>query len=561
MTQGAADLAQLRSLLLGQDYEFLLALKSQFSTPDQYSASVATVIAEALLIRNSTDQAVAQALAPTIEQALTESIYQQPNRFAEVLYPVMGPAIRKSIQQSLAEAVETFNQLLEQSVSLRSWRWRFYAWRTGQSYAQIVMLHTLVYQVEQVFLIHRETGLLIHHLTAAQASSKDPDLVSGMLTAIQDFIADSFTLKQTDTLRTLKLGDLSVLIEHGPFAVMALVVRGTVPAELHHILLETSAAIHRHYTPALKSYAGNSESLSGLETLLSRCLLSQQQMPVKRQPWLVYGFIALVAGLSAYAWYNYATRQQLFMQALQQLQAEPGIIVLASSTTDQGYQFKGLVDPLARTPAQVLSDPIQQETTLSFDFRPYLSMDPPILLLRAKQMLNPPAQVELQLKDLVLHMSGNATQAWLQEVHKLAPFVNGLKGIDTQQVHVSDPVQDELNRLSQLLSTSKFLFEAGKADTAALMPALVKSAQTIKALHKLAGQTNQSLKVYIAGHTDHSGSEAFNLQLAAQRAQAIRQALLTAGTPSTLIVVEDNALSDKQNKNNERSATYRLELY
>lgn len=561
MTRGGSDIAQLRTLLLGKDYEFLLALKSQFSTTEQYSASVANVIAEALTIRSAKDKAVSHALAPTIEQALTESIYQQPNRFAEVLYPVMGPAIRKSIQQSLAEAVETFNQLLEQSVSLRSWRWRFDAWRTGQSYAQIVMLRTLVYQVEQVFLIHRETGLLIKHLTAPQASSKDPDLVSGMFTAIQDFIADSFTVNQTDTLRTLKLGDLTVLVEHGPFAVMALVVRGIVPAELHQLLLETLSDIHRQYVQPLKSYSGDAETFIGLDTALVRCLISQQSTPTKHTPWMFYGFTALLLGLLGYWWYSYATQQQLLTQVLAQLRAEPGIVVLDTTPTAQGYQVKGLVDPLARNPSQLLTAATQQTLGLSFDFKPYLSMEPAMLLLRAKQMLNPPEQVQFNLAEGVLQIRGQATQTWLTEVEKNWPLVAGLKAINTQQLNAYDPIQTELTRLSQQLLVSKFFFELGKADTAALIPAIEQSAAAIKALQKLAHQTQQSLVIYIEGHTDNSGSEAFNVQLANERAKAIRQALIQLGIPSALLVAQDTTQTDNQNKNNERSATYRLELY
>ena len=213
MFTNGSDIANLRQLLFGKDYDDLLTLKAQFETLERYSASVAGIISEALHLRMSRDDSISKLLAPTIEYTLTESIQQNPVQFANVLYPVMGPAIRKSIHQSFAEILTNLNQLLEQSLSLRSLRWRFDAWRTGQSYAHIVMLHTLVYQVEQVFLIHRHSGLLIHHLTAANAISKDPDMISGMLTAIQDFMADSFSVNKTDTLNTLSMGELNLLVE------------------------------------------------------------------------------------------------------------------------------------------------------------------------------------------------------------------------------------------------------------------------------------------------------------------------------------------------------------
>ena len=157
---GAQEIAQLRQLLLGKDYDFLLTLKQQFENSEQYSASVASVITEALKLRARQDNSLAEVLAPTVEQALSQSIYENPQHLADVLYPVMGPAIRKSINETLSEALGTFNQLLEQSLSFRALRWRFDAWRTGRSYSEIALMRTLVYQVEQVFLIHRHSSLL-----------------------------------------------------------------------------------------------------------------------------------------------------------------------------------------------------------------------------------------------------------------------------------------------------------------------------------------------------------------------------------------------------------------
>ena len=55
----------------------------------------------------------------------------------------------------------------------RSLKWRFEAWRTGRPFAEIVLLKTLVYRVDQVFLIHKETGLLLQHVVADEVRAKD----------------------------------------------------------------------------------------------------------------------------------------------------------------------------------------------------------------------------------------------------------------------------------------------------------------------------------------------------------------------------------------------------
>lgn len=324
MTAGTPDVEQLRRLLFGKDYDDLLALKEQFQRSDKYTVSVARIISEALQLRSKHDDSLSMALGPTVEQALTSSISRNPKGIADMLYPVMGPAIRKSIHQALGESLDNLNRLLENSLSLRSWKWRFDAWRTGQSYAQIALLRTLVYQVEQVFLIHRETGLLLQHAESPTAIIKDPAIVSGMLTAIQDFISDSFDVTKGDTLRTLNLGDLTVLIEHGPQAVLAMVVRGTVPTEeLHTLLLETSAAIHSQYAASFKTFKGNTEPFIGTATLLSDCLKSRQSRKRRHMPWLAMLLLtSMVAGTAYWAFHLWQAREYSFRQEINEKQEQ-----------------------------------------------------------------------------------------------------------------------------------------------------------------------------------------------------------------------------------------------
>jgi len=79
---------------------------------------------------------------------------------------------------------DTINRAIEHSFSPQGIRWRIESWRTGVPFAQIVMRHALVYRVEQVLLVHAETGLLLAHVP--DGALGDADLVSSMLTAIGD---------------------------------------------------------------------------------------------------------------------------------------------------------------------------------------------------------------------------------------------------------------------------------------------------------------------------------------------------------------------------------------
>src|SRR4029434_1356780 len=138
--------------------------------------------------------------------------------------------------------------------SWRSLRWRLDARRTGKSFAEIVLLNTLVYRVEQVFLIHRPSGLLLQHIAAEGISVQDGDMVSGMLTAIRDFVQDSFHVSDEEGLQTLKVGGLSVWIEQGPHALVAVVIRGTAPPDLRATLQRAVESVHAQYSDLLESF-------------------------------------------------------------------------------------------------------------------------------------------------------------------------------------------------------------------------------------------------------------------------------------------------------------------
>lgn len=398
------DMQRLRDLLLGKDYQSLLELHRQMNTPELHSEKVAAVVSEALQLRADKDETLSGVLSPVIESTLSRSIESNPQRVADALYPIMGPAIRKSIQEALTQTFETFNQLLEQSLSPKFLRWRFDAWRTGRSYSEVVLMNTLEYQVEQVFLIHGDSGLLLRHAEATHAISKDPDMVSGMLTAIQDFIADSFAVQDGATLKKLRLGELTVLIEQGPYAVLAAVVRGDPPAKLVELLSDTQEKIHQQMANTLLNYQGDSEPFIRVHHLLEDCLVSQRQTIKKSTPWLAYSLLAaLLLSGTYWAYQHYNTQQaaqlqeQELRQRIKQMNAEPGVVVIGSTPTETGYEIQGLLDPLARHPQQFIKQmpalmnaiTSQANAALSYSFQPYVSAEPTIILRRAKQVLRP----------------------------------------------------------------------------------------------------------------------------------------------------------------------------
>src|SRR5215210_8999913 len=241
-------LDELRRLLVGPEQQELVRLQKRLDEQDELlPADVGRVLPEAVRLRSRQDKKVTEALLPTVEEAIGISVRKNPQTLVDALFPVIGPAIRRAISEALTGMVQAMNQTLEHSLSPQGLKWRLEAWRTGRSFAEVVMLHTLLYRVEQVFLIHRETGLLLGHVLAGESAVQDADMVSGMLTAIQDFVHDSFSAQKEDALETLQVGGLTVWIEQGPRAILAGVIRGQAPQELRNVFRETLERIHQEF--------------------------------------------------------------------------------------------------------------------------------------------------------------------------------------------------------------------------------------------------------------------------------------------------------------------------
>ena len=173
--------------------------------------------------------------------------------------------------------VDTLNQVLEQSLSLRSWKWRVEAWRTGKTFAEVVLLRTLVYRVEQLPLVDRRAGLLLASVAASEIVPRDSQLISAMLTALQDFVSDSFEIDAQAGIREIHLGDFSLLVETGPRAALAAAVRGNAPAEFRDTLRAAIDLIHQEFVTELRDFRHDAKPFERSEMILEGCLQAQYQ--------------------------------------------------------------------------------------------------------------------------------------------------------------------------------------------------------------------------------------------------------------------------------------------
>jgi outer membrane protein OmpA-like peptidoglycan-associated protein len=529
---------ELRHLIVAPEQEGIAAIQDRLENLEKRTEDVSVVVAEAIQMRREKgdDLALADALAPTIQETLRESVRRDPHVLADALFPVMGPAIRKSIAETLRGMLESFNEALEHSLSWRGIQWRIEAFRTGRPFAEIVLMHSLLYRVEQVFLIHRETGLVLNHVVAHSAPAQDADMVAGLLSAIQQFARDSFQSGKTENLGNMTFDELQIRVASGPNAVIAAAIRGHAPETYNLAMQETLEEIQRLYSSALVNFKGDPGPFRAAESQIARLLETQyREKPADRKRPRAAIIAGTIAAVVALGWFGYSSYLLFeWSRFLSELRKQPGIVVVSSVKDGRTFHVQGFRDPLAEDPNKLVSQAGLDPDNADLQLAPYYSLDDTIVARRATALLHPPAGVTLRANNGELIPEGSAPQNWIAQFEEKGPWIAGVSKLD--ESHLQNSNLQALNALKGTLESVVLLFPLGRSELDAGQETnLTQAENNIRDLVAQAAPVHQSVTVELVGHTDITGVEAANLPLSRERADQIRAALLSHGVKSATL--------------------------
>jgi outer membrane protein OmpA-like peptidoglycan-associated protein len=523
---------ELRELLLGAEKHELSLLRERLQNPDLRAQDISAVIAEAIRLRRQQggDVALREALGPSVEGVVRESVRKDSAVLADALFPIMGPAIRKSIAESIRSLLQSFNEALAHSVSIQGLKWRLESLRSGRSFAEVVLLHSLVFRVEQIFLIHKKSGLLLQHVVAPAVETQDPDMVSGMLSAIRDFVRDSFNSAPGESLNTLQLGDLNIWVEEGPLATLAAVVRGHAPESLRQTMKERLEEAHARLAAEIEAFDGNAAPFESLRDGLAQCLevryRRKAQAKSRLYVWVTALFLASVVATWAVVASVQTRRWNGFAESLRE---QPGIVVTSFTKEGGHYVVRGLRDPLAVQPRALLEKSRLDPRRVELQLRPYSSGDDAIVLKRAEAILQPPAGITLRVKNGILHSSGYSPPGWAERMRAVAPLMAGVGGIDEGDLIDAG----SLAQLKARLESLTVLYSPGDASiTADQRMRLAEVVKAVEAVVAAAQATSAEVSIEVVGHTDSTGPDSLNARLGDERANGVVSALVQRGINS-----------------------------
>jgi len=517
------ELIELRSLLLGIEQPKLDKFYQKLDNPQVDAEDISKMLPEAVILRTMKDDQLSEAMIPTIEQAIESSVKKDINVLSQAIFPIIGPATRKAIATTLDEMLQSFNRALEYSASPQSLKWRIEARQTGKSFAEVVLLRTLIYRVEQVFLIHKQSGLILQHIVASKVSTQDPSLVSAMLTAIQDFVRDSFEVQKHEGLHTLEFGELTIWIEEGPTAVLAGIIRGNAPEQLRIIFKNTLEKIHLKLGRKIENFSGDTQQFVASKPYLENCLESDYRNPTNTKytyAWLSVAILTIVLGIWGFTtirdnqrWNNY----------LKSLQAQPGILVTKTDTKNGKYLVTGMRDPLAVEPNQLMKEFNINEKAVVYQWKPFISLEQEIIVKRVENLLQKPKTVTFTLDEKgVLNATGFAPREWIlsarEQQSSLSIFgINqyqdeNLKNLDIEQLNT---YKKEIEEIIVLFENNTTQFLPGETEK------LIKLLPKLQNLIDAAKPLEKEILIEIEGYANTLGYKQANIKLSQNRAEKI----------------------------------------
>lgn len=536
------QLTELRALLLGKDYALITDVIRR-----QSRDLVKDVLAEALHDRQKQDQAIDKVLQPIVERSVEQSVSVHSDKLIGYLYPLVGSLVRKSVKSYLTDLIEKTNQLLENSLTIKGLKWRIQANQAGVSFAQYVASQTFVYRVDHLLLIHRETGILLKSIDHNALVGSNADLISSMLTAINDFVADSLVHnhENEEQLQTIKTDNYTLLIKSGPYAIIVVAVTGNAPHQLSEQVQQTLENIHRLYDEELRVFNGDTSGFEDADSQLRECLLSQEkntETTIKKKPWLAWLLLTFIFIGGVYWGFLGWQSQQLKNQVLR-LNDVPGYIVKQLNVgLDLTIHLELIRDPNTESVAHWLANNKISFKNLALTEHYFMSAEPELIQQKIIKIIQKYPMLNHQKSENKIQLEGKLSRENKKQ------FFSELAGLGVEVKHyvdVSKLKYDVINiKQTSTLEQKKQLFllqvaeinnhqldfNVGEQQLVAEMQQQLKIlVQKYQQLEVLATSLNYRLSLIVIGTSDNSGSQYTNQKLSLARALNVKKELVTLG--------------------------------
>ncbi|NEQ72562.1 MAG: OmpA family protein [Okeania sp. SIO2C9] len=480
---------------------------------------------------------ISQALAPEMGRAIKDQITLEQNSIVDALYPVMGSTISKYMTQEIRE----INDKISDAFSLRGIRRKIQANFQGVSDAELIISEVMIFTVQAVFLIHKESGLVISEVQHSGRNRLESEMLAGMLTAIQSFVNDCIAQSgDTSELNEIEYGNSKIILEVAGYCYLAVVVKGQTNKSFIKELRQVLSNIVIDHGKYIKNFAGDSDTIPPSIQLLLNSLMDIENVQENRQlkkskpptalfivcgltlslifiPWGIYQYYSrLYRGIEARTREAWSNIPELAIYRIG-AKVKRGSLIITGQLPNKNLRNKAA--KIAKKQANPYNLEVNNQITTVG--RPHYASEISDEVDRITRVLNQMEGVSISteygkgrvtVKGTVMDMADS--QIIISKIEQ----VPGVKSVIST------------TKLSPLKLKTRIYFDLGSAQ---LHPVYI---DTMAQIQEFLTQYPQK-HLRIIGHTDRTGNPKINEQLALERSYTVRDALVKQGVDARRLEV------------------------
>jgi uncharacterized protein YutE (UPF0331/DUF86 family) len=218
-------LKQLKSILLEEDRVALSRVEAILDSPEALSDRISPIMEQRL---EDFKKTFPKEYKVFVDKLVQDHIKNSQEQIVEVIFPVLGSMVRKYIDlqfQILKESIEERINAMQDKMNF----WKKFKSKlspnSSVTAAELIIASTDVPRVKEIYLVERDSGLLLAH--ASLDENFDKDAIAGMLTAIKAFVEDAFK-QEKEQLDSITYDHYKILIQNYRHYYMAAMIEGSI---------------------------------------------------------------------------------------------------------------------------------------------------------------------------------------------------------------------------------------------------------------------------------------------------------------------------------------------
>jgi hypothetical protein len=214
-------------------------------------------------LNGSSNSEISKVLAPLISSSMKEQVHQQKDSIVDALYPIMGNMISKYVTNAFKEMMVDVNYKLQDTLSSQTIKRKIKSKIYNISEAELLMKESNIAKVNSIFLIHKESGMLILDIHREDNQKIDePEMVASMLSAIKSFVNDWISNQdEMSEVSEIEYGNSSILIESAGSSYLAVVINGKSDFKLQEQISLTLSKVILNHAIEISKYDGDAGTI------------------------------------------------------------------------------------------------------------------------------------------------------------------------------------------------------------------------------------------------------------------------------------------------------------